>query len=300
MNIIIFGASGSLGRECVLYSLKNKYNVTGVYRKFTDIDKRLIDNTNFNYIISPLENITNFETILINKNNFEYILSCVGARKALKKNVQHVDMNINNNIINTLKNYKIDIKRFILVSGACVKTPKIDIQFCKIESEKILINSGIPYFIIRPTCYYKCFDKMISYSQKNKKIWLVGSGTYAPIYPLDTDELAEYIINNISEVQENKIISIGGEKNYSMSLLGEELRLYFERRNIECNITRIPVWLLKCARYLFSLLSFNICPLCIHISSIIELYIYYNTEGMIPDTFIPSKDFVKYIKKKID
>ena len=141
---------------------------------------------------------------------------------------------------------------------------------------------------------------MITSAKQNKRIWLVGSGTYAPIYPLDTDDLAKYIIDNINKNDINKIVSVGGEKNYSMSLLGEELRLYFERRDIICSKIRIPVWILQCFRYFFKTLSFSLCPLCTRIASVIELYIYYNTEGMIPDTFIKTKDFVQYIKKKID
>lgn len=198
MRLLVYGASGYIGQKCVRAALKRNWSVVGVYRTLDD-NACGIDQHN-KYTRQTYESV---------RGNFDVVLSCIGARTGDPAECEAVDAQMNIDLIKTSR----PVHKYVLLSGACVETPRIPLQFAKLKSEKALIDSTLPFTIVRPTCYYKCFYRMLSKPKIN---------TFSPgvdFHPIDGDDLAEEIINICEDEAVNNIISIGGNFAYNMETI---------------------------------------------------------------------------------
>ena len=185
-NIIIAGATGSLGKYFVKEYLNLGFFVISISRKKLKIkNKRFL---NYNLELSNKTETENFyKSIIKKKKNISFILSCVGKSNYNKdKNVWHKSINDNliSNInlveeyVNIYKNYSSNTKIILISSIAGIKAIKAPISYsisknalnfyCKLKAKKlssknILINSISPGNILMKE---NVWDKKIKVNKK--------------------------------------------------------------------------------------------------------------------------------------
>lgn len=219
MKLLVYGASGYVGNKCILEALRRNWQVTGVYRNTsyptnTTKARENTDSIKNAQILNTLHNTIEYKDLdTHDSTKYDIVLSCIGARSGDKKDCDAVDADLNILLLDKIR----PSHKYVLLSGACVETPKIPLQFSKLKSENALIDSGIPYTIVRPTCYYKCFVRMLS----RPKINTLSEGV--DFYPIDGDDLAKELINICADSATNNIISIGGDKKYNMLSIANEI-----------------------------------------------------------------------------
>jgi NADH dehydrogenase len=141
------------------------------------------------------------------------------------------------------------VGHFVYVSSASVLYPRpTPYSLSKRNAEEIVISSGLPYSIIRPTLVYgekggQEFDMYLEYLKKFPMVPFIGSGA-----PLKRPVFVEDITQGLLALCDNKEAK-GKIYNFSG---GEAMSILdFSRLCLKCmgmgkkRIARLPVWLCK-------------------------------------------------------
>jgi len=103
------------------------------------------------------------------------------------------------------------ISQFVLLSAICVQKPVLAFQFAKLAFEKVLIESGVTYSIVRPTAFFKSLSGQIERVRQGKPFLVFGDGTLTSCKPISDDDLAAYLVECLDDERRwNKILPIGG------------------------------------------------------------------------------------------
>ncbi len=172
---------------------------------------------------------------------FDVVVSCLASRTGLPDDAWLVDYQANLEVLEVAK--EAGIPHFILLSAICVQKPRLAFQHAKQAFEKLLIESGLTYSIVRPTAFFKSLSGQIGRVQQGKPFLVFGDGTLTSCKPISDRDLGRYLAECITDpARHNAILPIGGpgpaitpldQAEALFGILGEEPR-----------IRRVPVALL--------------------------------------------------------
>jgi divinyl chlorophyllide a 8-vinyl-reductase len=132
----------------------------------------------------------------------------------------------------------VNARHFVLLSAFCVKNPWLQFQQAKLKFEAALeAQSSMTYSIVRPTAFFKSVSGQLEVIQQGAPFVMFGDGEVTRCNPIAESELAEYLINCITDKsKENKILDLGGpDEPLTMKKQGEVSRfLYIFDRMISC------------------------------------------------------------------
>lgn len=223
MKILIIGATGMLAKPVINhlaeadYSLRlfsrsiNKDDFTETY----DISKGDIFNDN-----DLKKAIDGCDAIHIN-------LSKIDEGKAVEKVVSMAKQS--------------NIKLISYISGASVaeKNRWFEMIDNKYRAEQVIMQSGIPYLIFRPTWFFESLELMV----RDGKAIVIGKQK-KPYQWIAADDYARMLTTAYQdEKMRNKIFYIVGKEKYTMR---DALALYCEAIHPRIKkVTTMPVWLLR-------------------------------------------------------
>jgi uncharacterized protein YbjT (DUF2867 family) len=214
-RVILFGASGNLGKEIAKKLVDKGYDLTLAVRS-----KEKADSLSEICIKYSIVDINNGESIRQSLVNQDIIVSALGKSVSpndkSKATFKQVDYNGNLNILQ--ESLKLSIKKFVYVS-AFQSEKYLHLEYFKVHhdfSEK-LKNSGLDYSIIKPPAIFCAFLDMIEMAKKGQLISIgKGEKTTNPIYEGD---LAAIIVESINT--KNSTIEAGGKQTYTRKQLLE-------------------------------------------------------------------------------
>jgi divinyl chlorophyllide a 8-vinyl-reductase len=97
------------------------------------------------------------------------------------------------------------------LSAICVQKPVLAFQFAKLAFEKVLIESGMTYSIVRPTAFFKSLSGQVERVRQGKPFLIFGDGTLTACKPISDDDLAAYLVECLNDERRwNRILPIGG------------------------------------------------------------------------------------------
>lgn len=247
-KVILFGATGNLGKEIAKELVKQGYDLTIVVRNeakgvfLTDITSK--------YIIADVCNKSNLENIL---NKQEIVISALGKSVSpndkSKSTFKDVDYAANENILNLAS--KAGIKKFIYVS-AFHSEKYLHLEYFKVHHDftELLKQSGIDYSIIKPPAIFSAFIDMIEMAKKGQLV-NIGKGDKKtnPIYEGD---LAKITVESINKP--NSIIEAGGKTIYTRKQLNEIVQKEIDNQK---SIKTVPLRLFKATLPIIKLFSKN-------------------------------------------
>jgi uncharacterized protein YbjT (DUF2867 family) len=159
MKILLFGATGNLGKAIAIELKQQGYEISAVVRNKTKLKglESIVDK-----IITS--DVTNPSDLINICNGFDIIISSLG--KSVSPNdkstptFNDIDYTANSNILNEAK--KSNIKKFIYIS-AFHSEKYLNLEYFKVHHEfsEKLISSGIDYSIIKPPAIFSAFIDMI-------------------------------------------------------------------------------------------------------------------------------------------
>lgn len=216
MKILLGGAFGHLGQDILKELINEGHDVVALGRK--------INNLEVSNGIKTVEcDVTKPDTLKGVCKGVDCVISTIGLTTS-DKNITHYDVDLNGNLNLLEEAKKNNVKKFIFISviksDSDSNIPMLDAKY---KFEQSLIKSNIDYTIYRPTGYFydiaKVFKPMIDKGcvklLKDKKV-------HSNV--IDTNDLADYIVRNISK-RSMEIIDIGGKEVYSYEEIGE---IFFE------------------------------------------------------------------------
>ena len=247
-KVILFGATGNLGKEIAKELVKQGYDLTVVVRN--DIKAKSLSDITSKFIIADVCNKATLEHIF---DNQEIVISALGKSVSpndkSKPTFREVDYFANSNILNQAT--KAGIKKFIYVS-AFHSEKYLHLEYFKVHHDfsELLKKSGLDYSIIKPPAIFSAFIDMIDMAKKGQLV-NIGQGDKKtnPIYEGD---LAKIIIEAINK--QNSIIEAGGKTIYTRKQLNEIVQ---NEIDVEKKLRTVPLGLFKISLPIIKLFSKN-------------------------------------------
>lgn len=247
-KVILFGATGNLGKEIAGDLVKQGYELTIVVRN--QQKAKTLTHITSNCIIADVCNKATLEGVF---DKYEIVVSALGKSVSpndkSKPTFKQVDFDANKNILNEA--IKAGIKKFVYIS-ALHSEKYLHLEYFKVHHEfsELLINSGIDYSIIKPPAIFSAFIDVMAMAKKGQLV-NIGQGDKKtnPIYEGD---LAKITVDSINK--QNSIIEAGGKTIYSRKQLNEIIQ---NEINNQRKLRTIPVGLFKAALPIIRLFSKN-------------------------------------------
>ena len=282
-KVILFGATGNLGKEIAKELVKQGYDLTIVVRN-EEKAKSLFGITS-KYIIANVCNKATLENIF---NNQEIVISALGKsvspKDKSKTTFREVDYSANSNILNQA--LKEGIKKFIYVS-AFHSEKYLHLEYFKVHHDfsELLKKSGLDYSIIKPPAIFSAFIDMIEMAKKGQLVNIgIGDKKTNPIYEGD---LAKITVDAI--INQNSTIEAGGKNIYTRKQLNEIVQNEIAGQK---KIRTVPIGLFKIFLPIMRLFSKNTY----------DKFAFF-IEVMQHDTIAPqvgTKTFEEYVKQKVN
>lgn len=263
-RIILFGASGCLGRSVLARLIHKKYNILCIVRNKDYADK--LKNKGIEVIDKDILDIKKFnfakDDVIIN------VSGILGGFNISKKTLERNNIETIRKIINSCKNQKVIHCSSAGVLGPIVDgdensplNPSNDYEYSKAEGEKIVraYNNFIilrPEFIFGPKNVHTL--PLFKLIQKNK-FRIIGDGKTF-LHPTYIEDVADIIVSCIEKDIINEIIIIAGER----PIMVEELyNLICKELKIKPNKIKIPKYFAYIAAFLSETFAktFNVTPL---------------------------------------
>lgn len=247
-KVILFGATGNLGKEIAKELIRQGFDTTLVVRN--EIKAKSLSALTSKVLIADPCNKATLENIL---DNQEIVISALGKSVSpndkSKPTFRDVDFVGNLNILNEAT--KIGIKKFVYISAFHSEKYQ-HLEYFKVHHDfsELLKKSGIDYSIIKPPAIFSAFIDMIEMAKKGQLV-NIGKGDKItnPIYEGD---LAKVTVDAIT--QPNSTIEAGGKTIYTRLQLNEIVQNQVDSRK---KIRTIPTAVFKFTLPLIKLFSKN-------------------------------------------
>jgi len=102
-------------------------------------------------------------------------------------------------------------RHFVLLSAICVQRPTLAFQRAKLAVEAELAASGLRYSIVRPTAYFKSLSGQLARLRAGKPFLVFGDGRRTACKPISDGDLARYLLGCLAvPARWNRVLPIGG------------------------------------------------------------------------------------------
>ena len=172
---------------------------------------------------------------------FDVLVSCMASRSGTPQDAWDVDYQGHVNALAIAR--ASGVTQFVLLSAICVQKPLLTFQRAKLAFEKLLMESGLSYTIVRPTAFFKSLSGQVERVRGGKPFLVFGDGRMTACKPISDHDLAAYIAECLDDNgRRNRILPIGGPGDaITPHQQAETLFALFER---PVRIRRVPVGLL--------------------------------------------------------
>jgi divinyl chlorophyllide a 8-vinyl-reductase len=231
-RILLFGASGTIGRAVLAELTQRRHDVVCFMRAGTDlppgIQVRQGDITDENSLIEQ-----GFAG-----ESYDIVLSCMASRNGVPADAWAIDYQAHCNILTAAQ--AAGAGQFILLSSICVQRPLLAFQQAKLAFENRLIASGMRYVIVRPTAYFKSLSGQVDRVRQGKPFLLFGDGRLTACKPISDADLATYLADCLDAPErQNQILPIGGPGDAITPV--EQGQMLFDLLGLPPKFRRVPV-----------------------------------------------------------
>ncbi|SFJ76728.1 NAD(P)H-binding protein [Methylobacterium brachiatum] len=140
---------------------------------------------------------------------FDVLVSCLASRTGLPDDAWAIDYRAQVNALHAAE--AAGVTQVILLSAICVQKPVLAFQHAKLAFERVLIDSGLAYTIVRPTAFFKSLSGQIDRVRRGKPFLVFGDGMLTACKPISDDDLGRYLADCIDDAdRRNRVLPIGG------------------------------------------------------------------------------------------
>lgn len=282
-RVLLFGATGTIGQATAQALVRQGYDVTCLIRPTKGQNSAGKPNLLYPFLKGAqirFVDVSDSSSILANGfcgERFDVIVSCLASRTGSPKDAWKIDYQAHANILECAK--KMQVGQMILLSAICVQKPLLAFQQAKLAFEKLLINSGLNYSIVRPTAFFKSLSGQIKRVQSGKSFLIFGDGQLTSCKPISDHDLGEYLVSCINNsALHYQILPIGGPgKAVTPLQQGEKL---FELLGKTPKFSKVPIGLMSVIISILSILG-SIIPSLKEKAELAKIGRYYATESML-------------------
>ncbi len=210
---MVLGGTGTIGRATVKALVARGHDVVCFLRKSQDTDAspeaRLEPLVGATLRFGDVTDASSLARDGFAGERFDVLVSCLASRTGAPQDAWLIDHQAHVQALGVARDA--GISHMVLLSAICVQKPVLAFQHAKLAFEKVLIESGLTYTIIRPTAFFKSLSGQIDRLKKGKPFLVFGDGMLTACKPISDDDLAQYIAECLEdESRHNRILPIGG------------------------------------------------------------------------------------------
>ena len=238
---MITGAAGFVGRNLIPVLVKNGYKVTALVKNKSEKEK--LKNMKVKIVVGDMSEAGRWQESFRDNPVVVHLAAEISSKDPqtfVKNNVVATQ-----NLIEAAKKFK--IKRIIHFSSAAVDSTREDpYSKTKKEQEAIITQSGIEYFVLRPSMMYgPTDDKNVGWLIKTLKRLpitpLPGGGQFGR-QPIFIGDICQIVLRLIEARSGNKIYEIHGYEYITLKQMVVTIKKEFK---ISRPTVNIPIGILK-------------------------------------------------------
>jgi len=211
------------------------------------------------------------------KERFDVLVSCMASRTGSPGDAWAIDHQAHVHALAAAR--RAGVSHVVLLSAICVQKPRLAFQHAKLAFEKVLIESGLRYSIVRPTAFFKSLSGQIERVRHGRPFLVFGDGSLTACKPISDADLADYLAECLEdESRWNRVLPIGGpgaaitprqQGEYLFALLGKQPRF-----------RRVPVKMLDVIVGVLGTIG-HVLPAAAAKAELARIGRYYATESML-------------------
>lgn len=214
-RVFVVGATGTIGQATVRALVEQGHEVvclirprSGVRAAFGAEDaKRLL--TGATVRVGNAADPASLARDGFRGEQFDALVSCLASRTGAPKDAWAIDYQAHVDALEASRTA--GVSTVVLLSAICVQKPVLEFQRAKLAFEKLLIESGLTYSIVRPTAFFKSLSGQIERVKQGKPFLVFGDGTLTACKPISDRDVGRYIARClVDESLQNRVLPIGG------------------------------------------------------------------------------------------
>lgn len=214
-RVFVIGATGTIGRATVRALVLRGHEVVcfvrpqaGVGGALTrDDSARLLEGATVRF--GDVTDVTSLKRDGFCGEHFDALVSCLASRSGVPRDAWAVDHRANVQAIKAARDA--GASHVVLLSAICVQKPLLAFQHAKLACEKMLVESGLAYSIVRPTAFFKSLSGQVERVKQGRPFLVFGEGTLTACKPISDGDLADYLAGCLDDAsRRNCVLPIGG------------------------------------------------------------------------------------------
>ncbi len=211
--MFVLGATGTIGRATVRALVRQGREVVCIVRPGAGVgltlDKSAALLTGATVRFGDVTDPTSLARDGFRGERFDILVSCLASRTGAPRDAWAIDHEAHIHALASAR--KAGVSQMVLLSAICVQKPLLAFQQAKLAFEKVLIESGMTYSIVRPTAFFKSLSGQIDRLKRGKPFLVFGDGTLTACKPISDDDLGQYLAECLDdETRHNRVLPIGG------------------------------------------------------------------------------------------
>lgn len=208
-RILVLGATGTIGRATVRALLAEGHETVCFIRRNSagEPSHALPEGAELRF-----GDVTDPQSLArdgFRGERFDVLISCLASRSGVPEDAWAIDCRANEAALAAAR--AAGARHMILLSAICVQKPELAFQHAKLAFEKVLMESGLTYSIVRPTAYFKSLSGQIERVRQGKPFLVFGDGRLTACKPISDEDLGRYLAGCITDLsRHDRVLPVGG------------------------------------------------------------------------------------------
>ena len=215
VRVVVFGATGYVGRFVVRELVSRGYQVVAFTRERSGIggrqdrDQAIADFPGAEVCFGDVTDPQSIAAAAFHQPA-DVVVSCLASRTGGRQDSWAIDHDA------TLNTYRegrrAGAAHYVLLSAICVQKPELDSYKSKLAFEAVLRDDAeISHSIVRPTAFFKSLAGQVESCRKGAPYVMFAEGELARCKPISEQDLARFMADCIQdESKRNQVLPIGG------------------------------------------------------------------------------------------
>ena len=215
MRVFVIGATGTIGRVAVQALLRRGHEVVCFVRPRTSMGGRLAREDIGQVLrgatlrVGEVTDPVSLARDGFRGERFDVLLSCLASRTGAPKDAWAIDHQAHVHALDAAR--AAGVSHMVLLSAICVQKPLLAFQQAKLVFERVLIDSGLRYSIVRPTAFFKSLSGQIDRVKRGKPFLVFGNGELTACKPISDGDLGDFLAGCLDDAsRHNRVLPIGG------------------------------------------------------------------------------------------
>lgn len=207
-RVFVLGATGTIGRATVRALVQRGHEVVCIVRP-NSVDATAPQLRGSTLRFGDVTDPAALHRAGFRGERFDALVSCLASRTGVPADAWAIDHRANAHALEAAQ--RSGVAQVVLLSAICVQRPRLAFQHAKLALEKMLIESGVRYSIVRPTAFFKSLSGQVERVRRGKPFLVFGDGTLTSCKPIADSDLASYLADTLDDVsREGRVLPIGG------------------------------------------------------------------------------------------